>query len=92
MNIKICILSRKFGQEPVYFLPLSISKFSKINDKIMTGNRFFLCLICIYWPVFSNEILCLIHMYSLYLLVELVEGVDYDGDGQGDYQHATENI
>ena len=84
MNIKICILSRKFGQEPVYFLPLSISKFSKINDKIMTENLF--------WPVFSNEILCLIHMYSLYLLVELVEGVDYDGDGQGDYQHATENI
>ena len=46
----------------------------------------------LFWPVFSNEILCLIHMYSLYLLVELVEGVDYDGDGQGDYQHATENI
>ena len=63
---------------------LSKSKFSKINVKIMTENLF--------WPVFSNEILCLIHMYSLYLLVELVEGVDYDGDGQGDYQHATENI
>ena len=38
--------------------------------------------------------LLLLHdlILDLRLLVELVEGVDYDGDGQGDYQHATENI